>query len=306
VTTAPASKTPPAAGARSRLAGLLEPHFLVAATLLALTAGGWNATIHFLQWATEKKSVPVPECVQVDPHEFRWRNMPSRMGPFVLTGDGELNTRNGQPEFDGRPDGEIVLEGDMLSALRIGSDLDRSRLKQRCSNWYGIGIYRDSREPNRLWRLEVYYYTGDVDKVPHVPERCLVAGGATLLDSTGLHFAAPQAPPPWDNTKFIRTLYQYTDSREGITRQAVQYYTFNFNGKTESSWKAVRLGLAYPWVHYCFFAKIQFAPLTPVTDAETTDRQAAEFARAFMPEVIRHLPTAADVAKLSGRGADAI
>ena len=39
--------------ARSSLSGLLEPHFLVAATLLALTAGGWNATIHFLRWATE-------------------------------------------------------------------------------------------------------------------------------------------------------------------------------------------------------------------------------------------------------------
>ena len=48
-------------------------------------------------------------------------------------------------------------------------------------------VYRDGGADNPQGtqvRLHIAYYTGTPDTVPHVPERCDTAGGATAIDKT--------------------------------------------------------------------------------------------------------------------------
>jgi len=274
-----------------------DRHFLAAAVILAVTAAGWSMTINLLKWATFKESVPWPRDVQVS-EDFRWVNLSDRMGPFVLARDGELEKNaDGTPKLDGRSDGDVILTEDVTEMLRIGTGFDKTRFAERRSNWYNVRFYRDSRPASarRYWRLEVYYYTGGLDKVPHVPERCLIAGGARLLETRGVEFQAPKAPPCWQGAKFNRTRYEYRDYSDDTLRQAVQYYTFSLNGRPEDSWKRVRLTLTYPWVRHCYFAKIQFAPWGEASDPEGTDIEAAEFVKEVLPNVLRGLPTSEDV-----------
>ena len=41
-------------------------HFLIAASLLAVTSIGWGWMIGYLKWATHKEAVPWPSRVEVD------------------------------------------------------------------------------------------------------------------------------------------------------------------------------------------------------------------------------------------------
>jgi len=261
-----------------------DRHFLIAAVILSLSAGGWGMTITLLKWATYKEPVSWPACVRVDPDNRRLLTLPERFGPYVLR----------------RDNGEIILEDMTLELLGIKTAYDDSaRVTSRRSNWYVSRVYHDTRpsaEP-RAWRLSIYYYTGGLDKVPHVPERCMVADGARWLDSRAVAFEAPGAPPPWDGeVAFRRALF----ARSG--QQFVQYYLFSLNGRPERSWEVVRATLSLsPWMRHCYFAKIQFAPYGQAADLAETDRAAAEFAKHFLAGALRQLPMPEDIRELSGQ-----
>lgn len=274
-------------------------HFGIAVFLLAGSAAGFQYTVETLKWVTQKESVPWPQWVVVDPEILRWENLPEQLGDrFFLAEDGEFG---GEP--DGLADGELLLEPDVLDSLGIASSWDKARAKDRRSNWHVVRIYRDAKrppgDPLRYWRLGVYYYTGSLDLVPHVPERCLVAGGATLEDSKEIKFSILHAKKPWnDPVPFRRTRYKVADALKLHSSQYVQYYTFSLNGEPESSWEKVRLHLAKPWVKYCYFSKLQFAPLFPVDDLEEADQAAKELMNYFLPVILRALPMPSDIEAL--------
>jgi len=278
-------------------------HFVIAVSILVLATVGWYGVVKGRNLATTKEAVEWPEGLEVN-GDCRATSMPDRVGPYVLAEDGELEKNDdGTPKFDGRPDGEMVLPEDVMESLKINTVLDRRRLGERKSNWYFVGIYRDTRleepgAPHRYWRVEVFYYTGGLDTVPHVPERCLVASGATLLDSDSVAFHIPSARPPWDKPlTFRRTRYEVVDRLGLVGRHYAQYYAFSLNGKPEDSWKRVRLTLSYPWVRRCYFAKFQFAPLGSITDQAEMDRSSEDIARHFIPVLQDVLPMPETVAK---------
>lgn len=276
-----------------------ERHFLVAACILAAAAIGWDWTIMTLRWATRKEPVPWTSAVIVD-DQCRVISFPDRLGPYELVGDGVFDRVP-----DGRPDGDVVLTSDVLESLKINTPMDQGRRPQRRSNWYLTRIYQDTRAGTspaafKYWRLEVYYYTGGLDKVPHVPDRCLVAGGATLLPSaTGeVKAVVPAARAPWDRPVFNRVGYEMTDRIGLNVKRYAQYYVFSLNGEPEGSWKIVRGKLTNPWMRYCYFAKVQVAPLGEIGDFDQADKAVEEFLSVFMPAVSAMFPTAAAVRAL--------
>jgi len=297
-----AAPTPPPAPRASRPGPLpwcgRNRHFLLAAGVLSAAAAWWLLAPNYLRWALRKSAVPWPEGVDVTA-DFRWRNLPETLGPYVLLGDGRLSEQR-----DGLSDGEIVFNEELRHTLGVGTSFDETRLADRRSNWYVARLYEDARPadrtgPLRWWRLDVTYYTGDLDTVPHIPEKCLVASGADVLDTTPLRFEVPAARGPWDRPfTVLRTRYQTFDKSTLSVKQFVQYYVFCLNGVPESSWKKVRLLLTYPWVRHCYFAKIQFAPRHQVADLDDADRRAEEFANAFLPAVLKALPEPADIEAL--------
>ncbi len=283
---------------RKRVGGWV--HFAIAAAILASMTILWSHTMRAMNWATQKESVPWPAGILVDPDELRWTNLPDRIANrFVIAADGEFPwSDNGT-----LPDGEIILKDDVKEILGIGTSWDKSRYGRRESNWHVVRIYRDTRvppgHPRRYWRLEVCYYTGRLDTVPHVPERCVRAAGATVTSSGKVTFSVPTVPAArrlWDKPlSFRRVDYERTNTY-GITSRHATYYIFSLNGKPENSWEQVRLTLAYPWIRRCYFAKIQFGPEGSVSNMEDTDLAAEDFMNYFLPVILRALPSDVDVA----------
>lgn len=300
--------------------GLLNPHFIIAAVILAVTAGGWGLAVSSLKLFTEKYAVPWPAGVEVG-EEFVMTSMPDRMGPFeFVSADGELDfdTKTGEFHTDGLPDGEVELREDVMELLGIGTSTDETNLPLRKSNWLSVRTYRDNRrppgDPLRYWNLEVYYYTGGVDLVPHVPEICAVAGGAIHVGTTDMPIHVDGPEGPWSGqVRFQRALFERS-GMSGASQQFVQYYIFSVNGVPKGDRNEVRVSLGSLFVKHAYFAKIQFAPRPAVqkvgdrligvapTPAQA-DGAAADFVKHFMPHIVKTLPTAQDVARLDEGGA---
>ncbi len=298
---------------------LRNVHFLVAAAILLVAAAGWNVVAEVLQLATEKSPVPWPARVEVN-DKFVMISMPNKMGPFeFVSADGEIDFSPKKQDFikDGRPDGEgdYDLPGDLMESLGIGTPTDEGNLALHRSNWLTIRTYRDNRrppgDPLRYWRLEVYYYTGGVDAVAHVPENCIQAAGANWVGTTSLPVAIDGVEPPWGkNTVFQRALFRQTDKTGAAVNSFVQYYIFSVNGSPATSRNEVRLTLGSLFIRHAYFAKIQFAPAPAVqrtsrgltyslSDPAETDPAAEDFVKHFMPYVLEMLPMPEDVAKLA-------
>ncbi len=278
-------------------------HFLIAVGILSLSAIGWYAVaLGELGWAIEKRPVPWAPPVTVS-EGFRLTSLPRELRDAAGNVQFVLVTED--RDSDGQPDGDVILPEHVTETLRIGTPTDRRRRAARRSNWYFVREYRHVAT-GRRWRLEGYYYTGVADKVAHVPERCLVAGGARLQrDQVGeVSFDVPAAAPWGPKVPFRRTPFLYVDPECGEDETYVEYYTFSLNGEPTTSWELVRWRLTYPWVRYAYFAKIQFAPQWRVTSAAEADRAAQTFVACFMPEVLKALPMPADVAALQRAGND--
>lgn len=258
-----ASTTPPSAR------GLLSGHFLVAAGILLVAAVGWNAASRSLQFYMAKKPVPPPPGTVVA--NYQLKNFPKTLGPYTL--------KEGSDE---------PLKEDVLETLGSASNPN---------NWYYMAVYED-KQAKEMMRLDITYYTGLLDAVPHVGERCIVAGGGTIRpELCGKRvLALTQGPQEWRQLPMYRTGYELS---QGVnTAQLFQYHVFSMNGVPTESWEHIRANLTLPWVKYCFFAKVQVAPMASNLTAEASDEMTRRFMDRAMPAVLRFLPTRQDIEDL--------
>lgn len=282
-----------------------DGHFTMAAILMLATAMLWPTVIAAMQWTMVKYPVAWPEGAVVS-KDFRLLTLPHKFGKYSIVEDGKFDVGpDGKRIRDGQPDGEIKFPAEERLVLGVGTHDDGPRLAERKSNWYVSRIYVNTAEPEnsalRHWRLDVSYYTGATDSVAHVPGRCMVAAGA--VPSGGerqLDFDLGPAGGTWGSKVAL--------TRAGFVRgnkffgEIVQYYTFSLNGINEPSWKRVRLHMASsPWEKNVYFAKIQFGPARPVSDLTSCDQAAREFMAAFLPEVLRQLPSEETLRELNGK-----
>jgi hypothetical protein len=272
-------KSKPSDSSRSK-AGWV--HFAAAvAFLLALTIG-WNVVMDALGYIIRKEPVPWPAGVTVDPKTFQNTSLPDKLGPYKLVE-------------------EIEHKPDVLETLKIGTPLDSQRIKLRQSNWYLFRRYADTREdehsPYRYWMLDVVFYTGGETTVPHVPDICIVAGGARSTGSDYIPMECPGSPAPWNKEFKFKGLYYERPDYAGRFEQ-VQYYLFDVNGRPEVSRERVRLALTNLRRRHVFYAKVQFYIPYPVTDRELADDKAREFLEYCLPSILKELPSQADVDRL--------
>ncbi len=271
-----------------------DKQFTVAWILLLVTAIGWSAAQDLLGFVTQKSPVPWPAPVAfVTEDDHRMTSLPAEMGNYRLAKDskGELLDLDWGKSKSGRS---------TLDSLGMATDWDRSggRRESRCCNWYVTRVYEDTRSQRKLaWNLAIYYYTGGLDLVPHIPENCLEAGGNKVVSSDRVKLVVPAVKRFGWNEVLTLSRTQYRSAKDG--RQFVEYYLFSLNGQPEHSNLDVRWNLMNPFTRHTYFAKIQFGARLPMTTVQESDRQAEEFLQATLPEILRFLPSQQDVDKLN-------
>ena len=249
----------------------------VAAGLLGVSAAGQHSVLAWQKAVLFKKEVPAR-------HELS--RLPLQEGPYRFVQD-------------------LPISSEEIEAL--GTDEFISRIYENTSLSEG--------EPGRLIRLHVTYYTGMVDTVPHVPDRCFVAAG---IDSVALSdqtiALSPEIFTPADGGGFKAesTLRAPVATADGERRRITvpdrdiatkrftyrseptapdQHVTYFFaaNGKFLASPNAVRLQGFDIRDQYSYYAKVEVA-LIGVDDPVDVAKGTAQFLDAFLPDIMACFP----------------
>jgi len=243
------------------------------AGILLTSAVGLQAVVKHTKAVLIKKPVPLRQPLVV---------LPAQIGSWELIHDERL------------PD-------EILEELRTENYISRT--------------YRNTTleetDPASIMRLHVAYYTGTPDTVPHVPDRCYVAGGLTPINKgiatlqvegdnykrtdEGI-FAKSQlhggdVSVPADN--FSATIFTFGSPDDPKLQSNVMYF-FAANGKFLATPDLVRLQGFDLRDEYSYYCKIEVGAVL-IRDPNDAIRLTGHFLSEVLPEILACLPDWSDV-----------
>jgi hypothetical protein len=148
---------------------LRQPAFLFAFLVLAAGAAGFNATLRALKIHLEKEPIYAPGNRQL-------HSIPPELGDWERVGD------------------DMVLSAEVLEELGTRNYVDRTYVR-----------FDERDRPLSALQFHAAYYTGMIDAVPHVPERCFVGGGLEVAGGPYL------VDMPIDTSRFLRNYLEDGD-----------------------------------------------------------------------------------------------
>ena len=255
-----------------------QPGFIVAVVILAVAAVGLNAAVNTLQLHFKKLPVALRHDLPT---------IPVDLGTWVQVTHDE------------------PLPKDVQEALATDHYIFRSyvdRTKVSPSVLAGFEGLTPQQRSERFARLQlehpdacitmaVTFYTGLVDTVAHIPDRCYIADGFEPSSYT---------TPKWDigpnrlgkgptddpriEVRFIGFEDQTAAAR--VTRRVA--YFFHTQGHYESDPLAVRKRLQDLFKRHGYYAKVEL--MTQIKDADKCQVVMADFLRSALPQVERCLP----------------
>lgn len=257
---------------------LTSPAFLAACGVLALSAVGLRAAINVMGVHVEKLPIEAVGGRQV-------HAIPVKIGTWERQGSDEVLSAEALEELD---------TDNYVSRLYVGP-------------WNGQQTGMD---------FHAAYYTGMIDTVPHVPERCFVGGGMSITGGSRVvkvpldisQFSPDKTVDETSAGGKVYTAFTQDHSRvrlplgiedlkinvtkfsaPGSTQEIYAGYFFIANGKVAPRAEDVR-ALAFRLTDdYAYFAKVQFTSFQ-ATSAEDLAAQAADFLQSGLPEIMRCLP----------------
>jgi hypothetical protein len=263
---------------------LSQPAFLVVAAVLLLAAVGLNGATQFMQLHFRKQAVPLAKPLT---------SMPPDLGPWKMASIDQ------------------TLSHEFLEALGTDKYLFRDYVDTRLLNRQQLAEFEgkspaEQRQlisqiqmtnPKAVVNCSVTYYTGMVDTVAHIPERCYIADGYETTASVDLKMQALAACPGTGTVRSI-VFEDSTPGRMRFTRNVA--YVFNCNGRYMSDSIAVRQALAGLFEKYGYYMKIELQTLN--LKPEDSKAVMNEFLTHLLPEAEKCLP---DWQKIEKQGATA-
>ena len=262
---------------QSELAAIFrQKGFVVALFVVAAAALGLNTTMQSMGLHFKKERVELRKSLD---------ELPKMMGPWLQVSK------------------DVPLPDEQEHALGTRDYITREYVDTRSMNGFDLtkwnALSDDARRkainivvqksPQSYVRLHMAYYTGLVDTVAHVPERCYVAGGYDPTNTQVMVLEPFKGVAERDpNLKVKYTEFvDRAQSRE--TRQNVAYF-FQVNGAYEyDSIGGVRVRLQNIREKYAYYCKIEM--LTQVDKNSELARSAmSELMKYALPEIEKCLP----------------
>jgi Protein of unknown function (DUF3485) len=287
-----------------------QPQFVAAAVVLLIAAIGLNAAVTALQLHFKKMPVPlardlheiapsfgdwvqvsrdeplqhdVQEVLNTDKYVFRdYVNVAQDSGACGLALLVYLHKDDPQQKLD-----------DLRSAYMTKSTADRQamlvgELKDKTTDERKEALYHVQEQyPNAVINMAVTYYTGLVDTVAHIPDRCYIADGFEPTD-----YEVPTWTLASGQALTVRFINFQDSSGTARIDRSVAYF-FQVNGRWESDPLGVRRSLQNLLEKYGYYAKVELMTLDP--DHQESATTMTQFLSAAMPEVQKCMPNWAAV-----------
>ncbi|HEX8339448.1 MAG TPA: hypothetical protein VF624_00935 [Tepidisphaeraceae bacterium] len=257
--------------------------FAVIAALVWTAAFGLNYAVSALQIKFRKLPVaPRQPLISIAP----------QLGPWAqVSVDKQLNE-----DFEHELGTKDYVFRDYVDTRRLG-EKDRAKLLAApLEDRAGMVAQAVGRDPAARVRFAVTYYTGSVDTVPHVPDRCYAADGYRPTS-----FKVVNWPVLPGNTPTDLRLINFEDPIDSRASRPCQVsYFFQVNGVYEQDpIFGVRDRLQNLFEPHAYFAKIEL--VTTLAKVEDATPVMTDFLQSAMPEVVRVLPDFEQVKKDAGK-----
>lgn len=264
-----------------------RPAFLVAVVVLAISAVGLNAAVGFMRLHFKKLPVPLRQSLATLPRDLgNWKQI-SQDKPLDADIEHELGTD--QYVFREYANERVVGPGAIQQMRDLRAAILRERnpdeAKRMEKDW--IRLYSQMRmdHPESVVNLAVTYYTGMVDTVAHVPDRCVVADGYEPKPSDSDY--ADWKISPEGETMRVRFI-NYEDQTGARRMPRSIAYFFSVNGDYEASHLDVRRKLQNLMQRHGYYAKVEV--MTLLEDRTKSEAVMSDFLSQAVPAVEGVLP----------------
>lgn len=256
---------------------LSRPQFLAAFIVLLVAAVSLNAATQFLRLYFKKEAVPL-----VKPLE----QIPISLGPWVqISKDQPLNAEM----LDVLGTKEYIFRDYLDSRIVDPKLIAEINSNEKTAGERGQLLAQiRQRQPASHVRMAVTYYTGMVDTVAHIPDRCYVADGMVPdVKETPVWKASNHLHEPID-VRVSSIHFEEAEGRGAAVTRNVAYF-FHCNGEYEhDAISGVRMRLQNLAERHAYYAKIEV--MTEMRDRTKSDQTLADFLTHALPEVENCLP----------------
>jgi hypothetical protein len=259
---------------RDILTTLRRPSVLFVLIVLTVMAVTLNGSVRALGLSFKKQRVELQKPLTT---------LPTLLGPWrLVTLDMPLNAEIehalGTKDYITRHyvDTRVVPASQLIG-------LDKLDARQRAQRFFDIA----GKNPKSAVTLHLAYYTGLVDTVAHVPDRCMVGGGFDPDPVKTRTIALPLTSGAPNDSFEVRYIEFHQRSAKGSAHFNVAY-AFHVNGGYESSATGVRARLQNLFERYGYYCKIELTTYGLPTDAAQTSL--ADFVTHALPEITARLP----------------
>lgn len=263
---------------------LRQPSFLVAAGVLLVSAITLNAATEYMQLYFKKS----PVDLRAD-----FKTIPSHLGHWVQVSKDEK------------------LGEDMEHVLGATKYLYRDYVDDRVISSHDIAWFEgksfaerksrayqlQQRYPQAVLNVGITYYTGMVDTVAHIPDRCYIADGFEPSTYKILPWTAFDGRPGRDSGGDIRYIsFEDQVAARQSTPRNVGYF-FHANGSYTSDPIGVRIKLQDLTQPFAYYAKVEL--MTQMRDQASSSEAMNDFLTPALPEIEKCLP---DWKEVTARG----
>ena len=250
--------------------------FAVAAGLLTASAVGLNVAVAHLQLAFLKQPVPLAQPLDT---------VPAKVGHWVQVSKDEPLDHAVQETLGT----DVYIFRDYANAQVVpAADLARfDGLEANARKRLVADLQQ--RYPDAVVSVAVTYYTGKVDTVAHVPERCYMADGWDASASETVDLSLGDSFHGNGGAHTVKASLLTFQDRTDAARSTRQVgYFFLADGEYLPDPVSVRRKLQDLFVKSAFYSKVEFAATIP--DRDRCERVMADFLSDLMPDVQRCYP----------------
>ena len=249
-----------------------QPAFLTVALVLLVAAVSLNGATEFLQLHFKKEKVDLRK---------KLTEIPARLGPWQQVTTDMAITH----EIEDVLGTKDYIYRFYVDTRRVHPDvLEQFKDKDENTQREMIAVLQ-SRDPQAVVYAAVTYYSGMVDTVAHIPDRCYVADGYEPASYDVVKWSALDGRPGDGAARYINFEDQ-TPSRKSVTKNVA--YFFHSNGEYTNDPLGVRRKLQNLFETHGYYAKVELLMVTG--DRQGAAGQMNDFLTSALPELENCLP----------------
>lgn len=218
-----------------------QPAFVVVALILLLSAVGLQGAIQ--QYKLFFKKLPVPLAQPLT-------SVPRNLGPWVQVSEDEPLAH----EIEDALATKMYIFRDFVDTRIVGQQKIDEFKNKSASERKRLLFQLQVEQPTAVINASVTYYTGSVDTVAHVPERCYVADGYEADHPEDVSWDVLKGRPGNGMLRYIN-FADTTPGRYAFTRNVA--YVFQCNGEYINDSIEVRTRLANLRQKYGYYMKVE-------------------------------------------------